>query len=181
MDLWHQRQWRYPLGRTPPETWYLWHHKSPSKAATELVWTCAACHIQHQIGHRPGDPYHQEAWEAKEDLVRMCEEWPQGMEPDKHQPARQNSLEACRATLSGAANPIEWETDSTLIKTWDMMMNDDDNDLPWTLSGTCLKWLWRHTAARCIWWRHKGVYLTTSKCRAQKCGSCSGGFQSTRA
>ena len=59
----------------------------------------------HQLHHAFGASRHQRSWEAKEDVVRMCEKWYDYMQPGWCQPIRQEFMENECEALPGVAYP----------------------------------------------------------------------------
>ena len=57
---------------------------------------------------------HQRSWEAKEDVVRMCEKWYDNMQPGWCQPIRQEFMENKCEALPGVAYPGVRDNRSTL-------------------------------------------------------------------
>jgi len=74
---------------------------------------------------RIGASRHQRAWEAKEDVVHMCEKWYDYMQPGWCQPVRLEFMENECEALPGVAYPGVRDNHSTLnTKTG----YDDDDD-----------------------------------------------------
>jgi len=59
----------------------------------------------HRLHHAFGAPRHQRSWEAKEDVVRMCEKWYDYMQPGWCQPVRQEFMENKCEALPGVPYP----------------------------------------------------------------------------
>ena len=79
----------------------------------------------HQLHHAIGASRHQKSWEAKEDVVRMCEKWYDNMQPGWCQPVRQEFMENECEALPGVAYPRVRNNRSTInTKTG---YDDDDN------------------------------------------------------
>ena len=67
----------------------------------------------HQLHHAIGASRHQRSWEAKEDVVRMCEKYDY-MQFGWCQPVRQEFMENECEALPGVAYPGVWENRSTV-------------------------------------------------------------------
>ena len=76
-----------------------------------------ACHFVHQLHHANGASRHQRSWEAKEDVVRMCEKWYDYMQPGWCQPVRQEFMENECEALPGVAYHGVRDNRSTLNTT----------------------------------------------------------------
>ena len=72
------------------------------------------CHFLHQLHHAIGASRHQKSWEAKEDVIRMCEKWYDYMQPGWCQPVRQEFMENEREVLPGVAYPGLRDNRSTI-------------------------------------------------------------------
>ena len=78
-----------------------------------------------ELHHAFGASRHRRSWEAKEDVVRMCEKWYDYMQPGWCQPVRQEFMENECEALQGVAYPGVRDNRSTInTKTGydDMMM-----------------------------------------------------------
>jgi len=74
-----------------------------------------ACHFVHQLHHAiDGASRHQKSWEAKEDVVRMCEKWYDYMQPGWCQPVRQEFMENECEALPAVAYPGVRDNRSTI-------------------------------------------------------------------
>ena len=70
--------------------------------------------LLHQLYHAIGGSRHQKSWEAKEDVVRMCEKWYDYMQPGWCQPVRQEFMENECDALPGVAYPGVRDNRSTI-------------------------------------------------------------------
>ena len=88
-----------------------------------MVWARTACHFVHQLHHAIRASRHQRSWEAKEDVVRMCEKWYDymHMQPGWCQPVRQEFMENECEALPGVAYPGVRDNCSAIPKP-DMMI-----------------------------------------------------------
>ena len=68
----------------------------------------------HQLHHVIGASRHQRSWEAKEDVVRMCQKWYDYMQPGWCRPVRQEFMENECEALPGVAYPGVRDNRSTL-------------------------------------------------------------------
>ena len=102
----------------------------PIKKNQKVVRARTACHFVHQLHHAIGASRHQRSWEAKEDVVRMCEKWYDYMQPEWCQPVRQEFMENECEALPGVAYPGVRDNRSTL-NTKTGYDDDDDDSLLW--------------------------------------------------
>ena len=88
--------------------------------------------MMHQLHHAIGASRHQRSWEAKEDVVHMCQKWYDYMQPGWCQPVRQEFMENECEALPGVAHPGVRDNRSTLnTKT----RYDDDDDVKSPIHG----------------------------------------------
>jgi len=76
------------------------------------IWTAADYMLQ--TNHAIGASRHQRSWEAKEDVVGMCQKWYDYMQPGWCQPVRQEFMENECEALPGVAYPGVRDNCSTL-------------------------------------------------------------------
>jgi len=70
--------------------------------------------LVHQLHHTIGASRHQRSWEAKEDVVRMCQKWYDYIQPGWCQPVRQEFMDNECEALPGVAYPWVRDNRSTL-------------------------------------------------------------------
>jgi len=105
-----------------------YHRQSNIRVAKQL-WASV-----HQLHHAFGASRHQRSWEAKEDVVRMCEKWYDYIQPGWCQPVRQEFTENECEALPGVAYPGARDNRSTVnTKT----RYDDDVNAKRLHSNTC--------------------------------------------